>query len=361
MKTPISAIATSVALAALAGCAPNIQKVAVSGVDTEKPTHGQEVHVDAYIVPQLGGAGTPELKVKAYAPEGASWSDAGELGAREEIGPVPLPIDGHTIEFTGYRYYGELSHPLDYGGYTLRTAVPYSSWGHRYQEAKDKDFLVEAPPWCFSFDHGTDDFAVEVCDSHREHCRDIAARLLSQNWPFGDVTPSIEHHSLSFQILANSFPQPPDNNPDTPEENYYWIADFVSPVLNQREHWQSAQGVTFRAATRALKTYAQPVLEVRDPDGHTKWYAPTDPETHKFLAYPITDTGGDPGWKVIEWRSNPPFEGSLTSVRLRIYGDAKLVPLNNETTVYLDGVCPIPPGIDPAGAEIAEPIPNPWQ
>ncbi len=29
-------------------------------------------------------------------------------------------------------------------------------------------------------------------------------------------------------------------------------------------------------------------------------------------------------------------------------------------TLYLDGVCPIPPGVTPAGGEVVEAVVNPW-
>jgi len=334
------------------GCAPEIIKINVTKIDGQQPAHGQPTQVEAYITQRYGGADTPTMKIKPYAPSNEPYTDAGTLPNKVSTGPINIPVDGTTLQFNGYRYYGDMSKTLEYGGYILRLGVTYFDWFHTYEAVATTNFLVDAPSTCFSFDGGLQGFRVEnVCNGlggNAMVCHDLSIGWDHTNWPFDYLQPN-QYGTATVQITLPKFIF------ETP----YWIADFISPSLENRSEWQSARGVTFRLATHAAGSYAQPLFKVRDNSGNIKWWAPKD-ANNSFLVYPISEPSTI-AWKAIEWVPTPTFEGVILELHIRIYGDESTVTNNRDMMIYLDGVCPKPPGITPTGAEVVTPVPNPWQ
>jgi hypothetical protein len=82
------------------------------------------------------------------------------------------------------------------------------------------------------------------------------------------------------------------------------------------------------------------------------------------MVYPLASSAAqEMAWQVVEWNAFPnglPPKWFLEEVRVRIYGDANATANNYDEHVYLDGVCPIPPGINPPGGELVTAIVGPW-
>lgn len=323
------------------GCAPVIETIDVTSADgSGLPRHNENIRIQSEITVKSGGAGTPLAEVKSVYPADGSYERMGTL-------PDKLPLGDNR-----YRFSGEME-GLNYGGYDLRLTVGYTAWLTRQSISEFKKFLVDAPPACFPFDvPGPLGFSLgPVKKSNGDEFGIARLAWRPQNWPIDGEG----HGSVSFQVLLNQFPGPDD-------EQYYWMVDFMSADLTDRTGWADSNGVTFRAATRASGIYMQPIFLTRDlDDGELHYWVPLDQETGKFMLYPVSDQGASQlQWKVIQWSSALPA-GEREAVYIRVYGDAKLTTLNSETTIYLDGVCPRPPGIEPPGGEIVEPIINPWQ
>ena len=84
------------------------------------------------------------------------------------------------------------------------------------------------------------------------------------------------------------------------------------------------------------------------------------------MVYPIIRVESDAidHWSVLEWSPSAPIvpDGALLSeIRIRIYGNPSLIEENHGRNIYLDGVCPNPPGIDPPNGLVVSPEPHPWQ
>lgn len=326
---------------ALSGCAPEITAIKVtSASDGDVLQHQEALRVTSDIIVRRGGAGTPEAHVRPIFPKDGAFVRVGSLPDRTQIGTV----GGYKL----YRYSGEIA-GQDYGAYDLRLDVSYTDITPRTLSA-ETGFLIEAPPECFSFDPGIQGFSLGPVRKSDGSIHSDAVPLLSQylNWPID----AGRHRSISFDISVRNFPSPP-------VEPYYWFIDFISPELSAVEGWQQSRGLTFRIATRAGSVYAQPLIQIagRDP------FAPVDGATGKFLLYPLAaNAEGSLDWNVISWDGGPGLpEGTRERVRIRIYGAARATGVNNDVTVFLDGVCPVPPGIDPPGGAVVTPIPNPWQ
>lgn len=321
-------------------CTPVIETIQVTDADSDGlPRHNEDILVSSEITVKSGGAGTPVASVRpAYPP----------TGPYQQMGTLPNKVSSGDNR---YRYSGETS-GLNYGGYDLSLTVDYTAWLTRQSVSAFKPFLVEAPSACFAFDvPGPLDFSlgpVEKSNGDAFGTANLAWR--PQNWPIDGEG----HGSVSFQVLRNQFPGPD-------QEAHYWFVDFISAALTDRPGWAASDGVTFRAATRASGIYVQPIFLIRDPeDGELHYWAPRNEATGKFQLYPI----GEPAesqlqWKVIRWSSALPA-GTREAVYIRVYGDAQLTTLNTDETIYLDGVCPRPPGIDPAGGVVVESVDNPW-
>ncbi|MDO3378268.1 hypothetical protein [Geoalkalibacter halelectricus] len=327
----------------LSACAPEITNLqVVRATSGDVPQHQDPLRVISDIVVRQGGAGTPEVDIRPVWPKDGNFVPAGTLPNRVQIGTV----NGHGL----YRYSGEVA-GLDYGAYDLRLSVDYREYLSVKTRTLDLRFFVEAPPECFSFDPGFQGFSLGPVRKSDGSMYSETVPLSGQylNWPIDDWPDAAgRHRSVSFDISVQTFPSPP-------AEPYYWFIDFISPELSALEGWQQSRGLTFRVATRAGSVYAQPLIKIagRDP------LAPRDEATGKFLLYPLAD--GSLNWKVISWDGGPGLpEGARERVMIRIYGDARATAINNDVTVFLDGVCPVPPGIDPPGGEVVAPIPNPW-
>lgn len=325
------------------GCSPIIQDLRTKDSSGDGILqHGELLQAEADIVVRSGGATTPVASVRPALPLGGDYDEVAELGDRTQIGTV----DGDPQ----YLYTGDLVQ-FDYGAYELELRVGYTAWLTRQYKYAHASFLVEPPAFCFGFDQSNAGFAlgpVRKSDGGT-YTASIPLQRSIINWPIEQP----DHASMTFDITARDFPRPPD-------EADFWFIDFISPDLSTFDAWQQAQGITFRMTTRAGGTglYAQPLFYI---EGHEP-VAPQDAATGQFLLYPI-DAGDTDElvWKVINWQSTPDLPiGTRQSVRIRIYGNAASTGLNDQVTVHLDGVCPVPPGVTPAGGSVVSPVPNPW-
>ncbi|WP_305047032.1 hypothetical protein [Geoalkalibacter sp.] len=324
----------------LAGCAPEITNIQVTSAANGDVLHHQEpLRVTSDIIVRRGGAGTPEVAVRPVYPGEGGFVTAGRLPDRVQIGTV----DGYDL----YRYSGELA-GYDYGAYDLRLSVDYREYTVKTQTA-DTRFFIEAPASCFSFDDGLQGFSLGPVrhSDGREYTHSVPFRRQLLNWPID----AARHGSVSFDITLSHFPSPP-------AEPRFWFIDFISPDLSADPLWQQSRGLTLRLSTGAGSVYAQPLIKIAG-----RLFAPKDSATGKFLVYPLRSSSYPPIiWNVITWDAGEGLpQGAREQVLIRIYGDARATGVNNDVTVFLDGVCPVPPGITPPGGAVVAPIPNPWQ
>lgn len=340
MTTPRILAAGSLLLAS-AGCTPIIHTLDVTDADGARPPeHAEPIRVQSEITVRSGGAGTPVASIKPVYPADASYQQLGTLPDKSPLGDER------------YLYSGDLP-GLDYGAYDLRLRVDYSAWLTRQSVSRTTRFSVAPPAACFAFDvPGPLGFTLSPVRKHDG--TDFGTARLAwrpQNWPVDRDNDG----SITFQIIDDQFP-------DNTQEPLYWIVDFMSQNLADRPGWADADGVTFRAASEASGIYLQPLVLIRDPDdGQIHYWAPWDEASGKFWLYPV----GDPAtpeleWNVMTWATELPA-GTREGLYLRVYGDASRTGDNHEKTVYLDGVCPMPPGIDPPNGPVAEPVLNPWE
>lgn len=341
MEIPSRVLPGLIALS-MTACAPVIKDIQVTNADgSGPPRHAEPMRVVSNIEVHSGGASTPEVRVRPIYPEDAAYQRIGELPERIEI-----DADTHLNRFTG-----EMAAP-DYGGYDLKLDVGFVEWLIQSHVSKHQRFLVEAPDSCFAFD-GEVPLPFDLGPVRKSNGETFGAARLSwrpQNWPY--ETPG--HGAISFQISAHQFP-------DHDQEPNYWMVDFMANGIPEREGWAQSNGVTFRAWTNAKGVYAQPIFLIRDPEsGEIHYWAPKDAATGKFLVYPIGESRKSASpWKVIEWSSGLP-NGVREAVYIRIYGDSHYSSMDDGETIFLDGVCPIPPGVAPAGGEVVEAVVNPW-
>ncbi len=326
----------------MTACAPVIREIQVTHAEgSGAPIHVEPMRVVSNIEIHSGGASTPEVRVRPVYPENASYQRIGELPDRTEI-----DVDTHLNRFTG-----EMAAP-SYGGYDLKLDVGYTEWLVQSNVSSHQRLLVEAPDSCFAFD-GELPLPFDLGPVKKSNGEEFGTAHLAwrpQNWPF--EAPG--HGAISFQISTNQFP---NHN----QEPYYWMVDFMAKGIPGRDGWLQSNGVTFRAKTDATGIYAQPIFLIRDPDnGEVRYWAPKDMATGKFLMYPISESPDSASrWKVIEWSSGLP-EGVREAIYIRIYGDSHYSSMDTGKTLFLDGVCPIPPGVTPAGGEVVEAVVNPW-
>ena len=324
------------------GCAPTITSIDVTAVDgSVPPMHGAPIAVATDILVARGGAGVPEVLLKPYLQGNEAFQEVGTLPQRTDM------ANSRRL------YRGEIS-PQNYGGYEMRLRVPYSAWLTRQYVSKTLRFSVGPPDYCFGFitDAALGFTASDVFLSDGTAFGDANLRWRPQNWPFG----SAHDGSASIQILANEFPRPP-------VEEDYWFVDFVSGPLDATPEWAQSRGIVFNAAIIGPGVYAQPILHIRDAQTQQlRAFAPFDNEAGTFLVYAISTSAGDEfEWRTVSWQSDLLPEGVLEKVHVRIYGDADAAAVLNEVTVYLDSVCPIPPGIGAPDLVPADAILNPWQ
>lgn len=330
-------------LISTAACTPDINELRVKDANENNVyEHNESLTVEVDVTVKSGGAGTPIVSTRPHLPSNTAYQHAGDLINKTLIGNIA----GHEQ----YRYSGQIA--LNYGAYDLRVKVPYSAWLRTLYVGTQTSLFVEPPDYCFAFDGGTMGFTmgkVTLSDS-TERPDSVTLGTKLRNWP----EDASGHGSVSFDITRQQFPSPP-------EETRYWYIDFISPDLSQIAQWQQSQGMTFRLSTQAGHVYAQPIIYIQ---GQANPYAPMDPQSNEFLFYPISteQMGGASVWNVVQWHSNPDLPaGVREKIHIRIYGDANATNLNNNRTVFLDGVCPIPPGISPPGGEVVTPVINPIQ
>jgi len=322
-------------------CTPVIDELRVNDANHNNVyEHNEALTVEADVTVK-GSTGTPIVYTRPHLPADTAFQRVGQLTNKTLIGHV----DGHDQ----YRYSGPLS--LNYGAYDVRVSVPYISFLVTQYVSKQTSLLVDAPDSCFGFDGGSMGFTLgKVTLSNNSELPDsvpLGRKLF--NWP----EDAGGHASLSFDITTQHFPSPP-------QETRYWYIDFISPDLSNIPAWQQSQGMTFRVSTQAGHLYAQPIIYIENQDPH----APVDPESAQFLFYPISTAamGGASVWNVVQWHSTPNLPAGVRQrIHIRIYGDANATTLNNDRTVFLDGVCPVPPGIIPPGGDVVAPVTNPIQ
>lgn len=328
-------------LVAASGCAPSIDELDIADTNGDfPPMPGVEIDISASITEKNTEMETPVVSIKTPFQSDSNYADAGLLTDRVEI------------ERKRYRYTGRID-ALDYGAYDLRLSVPYHAWFRLFYQTEVVRFNVPAPEGCFSFAAGQplEFTASAVFKSHGEEFGSAAIVWRPINWPM-----DLQHDgSATIQILANQFPRSQD-------EEYYWFVDFISPSLVSDSMWSESHGVTLRLASKAAGLFAQPIINIVDPEsGDTRALTPKDNATGKFLVYPISDASEDPvNWKSIDWSSDL-LVGEWLGLQIRIYGDVNSTAMNTDTTIYLDGVCPIPPGVYTPGVEPVQAIVNPWQ
>lgn len=342
MDTRNALVLTLIAIAT-AACAPDINELRVNDANSNNVyEHNEILTVEADVTVKSGGAGTPIVYTRPRLPSDTAYQQAAQLINKTLIGN----ISGNDQ----YRYSGQLS--LNYGAYDLRVTVPYSAWLTTQHVSAQTTLLVDPPDYCFGFDGGTMGFSMGkvTLSNNTERPDTVALGTKLRNWP----EQASGHGSVSFDITIQHFPSPP-------EETRYWYIDFISPDLSQIEAWQQSQGMTFRLSTQAGHLSAQPIIYIQ---GQNNPFAPKDPQSNEFLFYPISTEpmGGVSVWNVVQWQSSPDLpNGVREKIHIRIYGAAGATSLNNNRTVFLDGVCPVPPGITPAGGEVVTPVINPIQ
>ena len=324
---------------AISACSPEINALRINDASNNNQyEHNETLTVEADVTVNSGGAGTPVVYTRPRLPPNASYQEVTQLTNKTLIGNDQ------------YRYSGELS--FNYGAYDLRVTVPYSAWLTRQYVSAQTNLNIVAPDYCFGFDSSTMGFSLGkvTLSNNTERADTIPLGGQLHNWP----EQANGHGSISFDITTQHFPSPP-------EETRYWYIDFISPDLSQIDAWQQSQGMTFRLSSQAGHLSTQPIIYIQ---GQNNPFAPKDPQSNQFLYYPISNEpmNGVSIWNVVQWHSSPDLpNGVREKIHIRIYGDAGATTINNNRTVFLDGVCPIPPGITPAGGEVITPVTNPIQ
>ena len=328
---------------ATTACTPVINELRVNDANNNDVfEHDETLTVEADVTVKSGGAGTPIVYTRPRLPADTAYQQAAQLTNKTLIGNI-----GGNDQ---YRFSGQLS--LNYGAYDLRVSVPYSAWLTTQHVSAHTSLLIDAPDYCFAFDGSNMGFTMGrvTLSNNTERPNTIVLGRKLRNWP----EDASGHGSVSFDITTQDFPSPP-------EETRYWYIDFISPDLSQIPAWQQSQGMTFRLSTQAGQLYAQPIIYIQ---GQENPFAPQDSQSNEFLFYPISTAqmGGASVWNVVQWQSSPDLpSGVRQKIHLRIFGDANATALNNNVTIFLDGVCPMPPGITPAGGQVVTPVTNPIQ